>query len=148
MYGVVGILTAVLWWPFFRDQPAQSPHMTRAEAGYIERGQLSPMVEKRGVTAWRRFIRSTQFWAIGLQYFFLILIQSFYVTWLPTYLIRDRHFSLTAMGFASSLPWVALFAMVLVSGALADSVYRRTRSKWAARVPFAMAGFVISALFL
>ena len=148
MYGVIGILTAVLWWRFFRDEPAQSPHMSPAEADHIERGQLSPLVQEGGVAAWGRFIRSTQFWAIGLQYFFLILIQSFYTTWLPTYLVRDRGFSLTAMGFAASLPWVALFVMVFVTGALADRVFRRTQSKWASRVPFAMAGFIISALFL
>ncbi len=52
------------------------------------------------------------------------------------------------MGFLQSLPWVALFIMVFVTGSLADRIYRRTRSKWAARVPLAMAGFVISALFL
>ncbi len=148
LYGIVGLVTAALWWIFFRDRPAEAPEMSAAEAEHIERGQLAPEDQERGVTAWGRFIRSPQFWAIGLQYFFLILIQSFYTTWLPTYLVRDRGFSLTAMGFASSLPWVALFVMVFVTGALADSVYRRTGSKWASRVPFAMAGFIISALFL
>ena len=148
IYGVVGIITAVLWWNFFRDKPAQSPYMSDAEAEHIERGQLTPMVEERGVAAWGRFIRSPQFWAIGIQYFFLILIQSFYTTWLPTYLVTQRHFSLTEMGIGASLPWVALFVMVFVTGALADSVYHRTQSKWASRVPFAMTGFIISALFL
>ena len=33
----------------------------------------------------------TQFWAIGVQYFFLVMIQSFYTTWLPTYLVNDRN---------------------------------------------------------
>jgi ACS family glucarate transporter-like MFS transporter len=83
-----------------------------------------------------------------LQYFFLILIQSFYTTWLPTYLAQQRHFSLAAMGIASALPWVAMFAMVFITGAITDMVYRRTGSKWMARVPFAIAGFVISAGFL
>ncbi len=148
LYGIVGLVTAALWWHFFRDAPEQHPRVGRAEAAYIARGQVPSPRAEVGPRAWRRFIRSPQFWAIGLQYFFLILIQSFYTTWLPTYLVQQRHFSLAQMGFLQSLPWVALFIMVFVTGSLADRIYRRTRSKWAARVPLAMAGFVISALFL
>jgi len=148
LYGIVGIVTAVLWWRYFRDSPARHPMISRAEAEHIERGQTITAVREEGPSAWRRFIRSPQFWAIGLQYFFLILIQSFYTTWLPTYLVRERHFSLTAMGWLSSLPFVALFVMVFVTGAVADRIYQRTQSKWLARVPLAMAGFVVAALFL
>ncbi|HXX38124.1 MAG TPA: MFS transporter [bacterium] len=148
LYGLAGIVTAALWWHYFRDSPVGHPLMNPAEAEYIERGQTVKATREEGPRAWRRFIRSPQFWAIGLQYFFLILIQSFYTTWLPTYLVRERHFSLTAMGWLSSLPFVALFVMVFVTGAVADRIYQRTQSKWLARVPLAMTGFVIAALFL
>jgi len=52
------------------------------------------------------------------------------------------------MGFYASLPWVALFIMVFVTGALSDRILRVTKSVWAARVPVAIAGFAISALAL
>ena len=37
------------------------------------------------------------------------MIQSFYSTWLPTYLVTERKLSLAAMGIYASLPWVAMF---------------------------------------
>lgn len=77
-----------------------------------------------------------------------MLIQSFYTTWLPTYLMRARGLSLKAMGVYASLPWVAVFVAVFVAGAFSDWLLRRTGSIYRARTPVAMTGFVISALAL
>jgi ACS family glucarate transporter-like MFS transporter len=118
-----------------------------AEARLIAAGQVKePSRPARG--AFLVGLGSVQFWALGLQYFFLVMIQSFYATWLPTYLVRERHFSLASMGIYASLPWIALFVMVFVTGALSDRIMKRTGSVWAARVPIAIAGFVVSALAL
>jgi len=62
--------------------------------------------------------------------------------------VNERKVSLAAMGIYASLPWVAMFASVFLTGALGDVVLRRTGSIWAARVPLAMAGFVVSAVAL
>ena len=146
-FGIVGVVIGFAWWFGFRDDPAKHPLMGTAEAGMIAAGQAEePTRHVRG--AFLAGLSSTQFWAIGLQYFFLILIQSFYTTWLPTYLVRERNFSLASMGVYASLPWVALFLMVFVTGSLSDRILRRTGSVWAARVPVASAGFVVGALAL
>jgi ACS family glucarate transporter-like MFS transporter len=146
-FGVLGLLIGFAWWFGFRDNPATHPMMGAAEARLIAAGQAREA--SRPISgAFRRGLGSVQFWALGLQYFFLVMIQSFYTTWLPTYLVRDRHFSLASMGVFSSLPWVALFVMVFVTGALSDRILRRTGSVWAARVPIAIVGFAVSALAL
>ena len=146
-FGALGVAIGIAWWFGFRDDPATHPAVGAAEARFIAAGQpADPARPPRG--AFRAGLRSVQFWAVGLQYFFLVMIQSFYTTWLPFYLVRDRHFSLAAMGIYASLPWVALFAMVFVTGALADRILRRTGSVWAARVPVAVAGFAVSAVAL
>ena len=146
-FGLLGLLIGFAWWFWFRDDPAAHPMMGVAEARLIAAGQAQePSRPTRG--AFLRGLESVQFWALGLQYFFLVMIQSFYTTWLPTYLVRDRHFSLASMGVFSSLPWVALFVMVFVTGALSDRILRRTGSVWAARVPIAIVGFAVSALAL
>jgi MFS transporter, ACS family, glucarate transporter len=151
-FGAVGILLGFAWFWGFRDRPEAHPMVGPAEAAYIAAGQDSssrgedPMRSAPGVFG--RCLGSAQFWAIGLEYFFLILIQSFYTTWLPTYLVNVRHLSLKAMGVFASLPWVALFVTVFVTGALADRILRSSGSVWRARVPLAMAGFIISAMAL
>jgi MFS transporter, ACS family, glucarate transporter len=146
-FGLTGLLIGFAWWFGYRDDPATHPLMQKAEARFIAADQAEePDTPASG--AFLSSLGSVQFWAVGLQYFFLIMIQSFYTTWLPTYLVRERNFSLASMGFYASLPWVALFIMVFVTGALSDRILRVTKSVWTARVPVAMAGFVVSALAL
>ncbi len=48
-----------------------------------------------------------------------------YFNWLPTYLIRERKFSAREMGIYSSIPYVAMSIIILVSGALSDWLIRR-----------------------
>jgi ACS family glucarate transporter-like MFS transporter len=146
-FGLLGVLLGAAWWTWFRDEPKSHPRITAGELAAIEADQDDDTaVDRHG--AFLRGLRSLQFWAIGVQYFFLILVQSFYTTWLPTYLMNVRHMSLRAMGVNASLPWVALFVMVFVAGWLADVVLRATGSVWMARVPAAMVGFVVSAAAL
>jgi ACS family glucarate transporter-like MFS transporter len=146
-FGLVGVLIGFAWWFGFRDDPAKHPMVQAAEARLIAVGQAEESSQPaRG--AFLVGLRSVQFWAVGLQYFFLVMIQSFYTTWLPTYLVRERNFSLASMGIYASLPWVALFVMVFVTGAFSDTILRYTGSVWMARVPVAIAGFAVSALAL
>ena len=69
-------------------------------------GPVSTMPSIIPPGAFLRCLPASRFWAIGLQYFFLVLIQSFYTTWLPTYLVDERKLSLASMGIYASLPWV------------------------------------------
>jgi hypothetical protein len=48
---------------------------------------------------------------------------------------------LASMGIYALLPWVALFVMLFVIGALSDRILHATGSVWAARVPVAIVGF-------
>ncbi len=149
IYGVAGGIIGIIWWYFYRDKPQDHPKMTKDELNYIESGYDAVITrDVARFSDWKQFISNYRFWAFGLQYFFLTLIQSFYVTWLPTYLIKVRGFSLKSMGYAASLPWVALFIMVFVAGAWQDHVLKKTGSKLKARTPFAVSGFILSAAFL
>ncbi|WP_163513113.1 MFS transporter [Fodinicola acaciae] len=145
LYAVVGFVIAGAWWLLMRDRPRDHPLVGEREAAHIENGQPA---ETEVRTNWRTFVSSGQFWAVGLQYGFLILIQGFFVTWLPTYLVQDRGFSLKEMGFGASLPWVAMLVMVFVTAAVTDRILRHTGSVLKARVPLAIGGFLVSAVFL
>jgi MFS transporter, ACS family, glucarate transporter len=143
-FGLLGIVLGIAWWIFFRDHPEEHPSITPAELAIIgaEGEKIAPVIPPG---AFWRCLAETQFWAIGVQYFFLVLIQSFYGTWLPTYLVTERKVSMAAMGIYASLPFIAMFCSVFATGALADVILRRTGSVWAARVPTAIGGFVVSA---
>jgi MFS transporter, ACS family, glucarate transporter len=146
-FGIIGILIGIAWWVLFRDNPAEHPAITHEEATYIMAGLEDTTGEVPQGVFWR-CMPDGRFWAIGLQYFFLVLIQSFYTTWLPTYLVNERNLSLAAMGIYASLPWVAMFVSVFLTGALGDAILRSSGSVWTARVPLAIGGFVVSAAAL
>ncbi len=146
-FGAVGIVLGLGWLWGFRDHPERHPMVGAAEAAHIAAGQGGDAA-KSTPGAFVRCLGSGQFWALGVEYFFLVLIQSFYTTWLPTYLVNVRHLSLKAMGIYASLPWVALFVMVFVTGQLADRILSATGSVWRARVPLAITGFIVSAAAL
>jgi acetyl-CoA synthetase len=92
-FGALGILLGFAWWFGFRDSPAEHPLVSHAEAALIAAETEAEAPATPG-DALPMLFRSVQFWAVGLQYFFLILIQSFYTSWLPTYLVQARDFSL------------------------------------------------------
>ncbi|EEF22672.1 glucarate, hexuronate transporter, putative, partial [Ricinus communis] len=145
-FGALGIVFGAFWWLGYRDTPARHPLITQAEADYIAAGQQCEESMGKGVLV--RCFRQPRFWIFGMQYFLLVLIQSFYTTWLPTYLMRARGLSLKAMGMYASLPWIAVFLAVFVAGYVCDQLLKRTSSVYWARTPVAMGGFVLSALAL
>jgi ACS family glucarate transporter-like MFS transporter len=146
VFGAIGLILGIAWWFGYRDVPAQHPLVTAEEATYIAAGQSEPEAVAKGV--FLKCLRHPRFWLFGIQYFLLVLIQSFYTTWLPTYLMRARGLSLKSMGFAASLPWIAVFVAVFVAGIVCDKILKRTQSVWAARAPVAMVGFLVSAVTL
>ena len=143
VFAVLGLILALAWWWLVRDEPRGHPLVKRPEADYIEAGR-SADDEGPAKLPWRAFTGSAQFWAIGLQYAFLLLIQGFFATWLPTYLVQARHLSLTAMGFLGSLPWIAMIAAVFGTGALNDHLIRR----WPQRTRLAAVGYLVAAVSL
>ena len=147
-FGAANLLIAWLWYTYVRDVPAEHPRINEAELKCISEGIETKVVKNVSWQDWQLFMGKYEFWALGGQYFLLILIQSFYNTWLPTYLMNTRQISLTKMGWLASLPWLSMFTMVLVMGQIADFVYKKTNSPRIARVPFAISGFLASALFL
>ena len=145
-FGALGLLLGMIWWIGYRDTPAQHPLITKEEAEFIAAGQPPENAPVKG--AFLRCFRQPRFWVFGIQYFLLVLIQSFYTTWLPTYLMRARGLSLKAMGVYASLPWVAVFLAVFVAGYLCDRILKKTGSVYWARTPVAMVGFIVSAAAL
>ncbi|OPF79647.1 MFS transporter [Streptomyces antioxidans] len=141
-FAVAGLLLAVVWWWVVRDEPREHPSVRADEASYIEAGRYTGDDSKK--LPWRAFTGSGQFWAIGMQYACLLLIQGFFQTWLPTYLVDARGLSLEDMGFLASLPWIAMLVCVFGAGALNDRVLRR----WPSRVRLAAAGYLVAAAAL
>lgn len=148
IFGAVGIVLAISWYYFATESPRDNKYVNTAEANHIEENlQLGTTKE---IAPWRDFMTSSQFWAIGIQFFITDYIMYVFLAWLPMYLMEARNFTLTSMGIAASLPWAALCLVTLATGFISDKLIRSGVSNHKVRTLFGTIGltFCCIALYL
>ena len=149
LFGQVGIVWSVVFWMWYRDDPADHPAVNRAELAYIRQNlgvADSVSHSSTAATPWKRIFSSGTMWALFWMYFATSYGFWFFLTWLPTYLIREHGQTVRQAGFLSAMP-LALGAITsLTGGALSDAVIRRTGSlKWGRRI-IGLTGFTLTGL--
>jgi MFS family permease len=122
LLGVLGIVWGVLWWIWFRDRPSEQPGIKSAELAELgEQGTA----EARTPAPWGRFLRNPQFWLILTMYWFYVWGSWFYFSWLHTYLVKGRGFSIGEMGLFSALPFALGTFSNVAGGFLSDSLSKK-----------------------
>lgn len=141
-YGIAGVVVAIVWYIIARDFPHLHPWVNRAEVEHINEESLEQVKEstKHELAPWKMFLRSGQFWAVGLQIFSVSYIFYLFLAWLPIYLLEARGLNLKAMGFAVTYPWIAIFVVALLGGKISDMLISRGYSKFIARTVPALIG--------
>jgi sugar phosphate permease len=142
--GVVGLLWAVVFCLYYRDHPKDHRGVNEAELNLITLNGLKVATarKERKKIPWGAILKSRHVLALVFADFCYGYTLWVYLTWLPTYLVQNRHFSILKMGFYASLPLFAGMAGDLVGGWLSDFLYERTRNLKLARC------YVMSAAFL
>lgn len=82
-------------------------------------------------------------WAICCKFNTLV-----FLTWFPTYLVEYRHLAFIKAGFLASLPFLAAFVGVLLSGFLSDFLVRRGVSVGVARKTPIIIGLLLSTFII
>jgi sugar phosphate permease len=131
LFGLVGVAWAAAWFWWFRDDP-------HAHAG-VNAGELrligSDPPQPHGRVPWGAMVRSRSLVAVCLMYGFAVYGWYFYITWLPTYLLRARGFDLQQVGWLAALPLLSIAAGVLVGGWASDVLGRHFSPRIARRTP-------------
>ncbi|MBV9811647.1 MAG: MFS transporter, partial [Acetobacteraceae bacterium] len=117
--GAVGIVWALWWYFSYRDLPEEHRLVNPAELAHIrgidETGKINaPKIEKSAEVPWRTLVRSPNLWAIMCAYFCYVYCLWIFLSWLPSYLVDYRGFTLFKVGFLASLP--------LLAGVVGDTV--------------------------
>ena len=102
LFGGIGLIWAVVFYRWYRDNPRDNKSINAAEMRMIEASQH--LASWHGHVPWGKLIRSKQVWLLCLQYFLLSYSWYFYITWLPTYLREARHLTLGTGAMLASLP--------------------------------------------
>lgn len=145
--GILGLVLAGIWYYFAKNHPADSTLANEAEKAYIIGGN-DALGNASKFAPWKHFLRSRQFWAIGIQYFITAYIMYVYLAWLPLYLMEAQHFSLAQMGIGASIPWFILFVVNMGAAAMSDKLVAKGVAKNKCRSWFAITGLAGCACFM
>jgi D-galactonate transporter len=144
--GALGLVWTVVWLRVYR-RPREHARVSAAELAYIEAGQppvpQNPAADEPTI-GWRDLFRYRTVWGMMLGFFCLNFVVYFFITWFPTYLVRERGFTLLKLGIFGTFP--ALFAIVTgwAGGLVSDALVRRGKSLTVARKIPIVLGMVVS----
>ncbi len=135
IFCVLGLVWAVFFWRWFRDNPRDHPGVNAAERKLLEGS--SEAAKGHGDVPWGRFLRARTVWLLWLQYFSQGYGWHFYVTWLPTYLQESRGLSIGESAFLAGFPLFFGGIGCLSCGLLLRGLERRLKkpgsgSRWVA----------------
>ena len=126
--GSVGIIWGLIWYLFYRD-PSKHKQVSQAELDHIEKGGgiINYRAEKTSADkskfTWknlREVFSHRKLWGIYLGQFAITSTLWFFLTWFPVYLVKYRGLDFIKTGFLASVPFLAAFAGILLSGFLSD----------------------------
>ncbi|XP_018006492.2 sialin [Hyalella azteca] len=120
VFGSLGVVWSVFWFPLVYDNPAQHPRISKHELEYLKPiAQLKTSTSAKK-TPWKSIWTSKPVWSIIVIHFGFNWVFYTLLTELPTYLDRIQHFSLSSNGLLSALPYAIMYVYSLFHSLLMD----------------------------
>jgi sugar phosphate permease len=150
IFGVAGLVVALLNWMILRDQPEDHASISKQELELIK----SSIVQHDGSAALNApgstligLLKNPLVWIICAVYFAILMFMWGNLNWLPTYYMKARGSSLLKSGIFSSIPWIGAAIGPLILGWLSDrSIFIKTRAGWVTLSLFAIVPTVVYAV--
>jgi MFS family permease len=114
--GVASALWLLPWLKFLRNPAAPAPLSSTPEHSP---DAVPPFTEPAGASIFQ-ILQQRSAWGTFAGLFAYNYVWYFFITWLPTYLIHERHFSIQAMSIVTGLAFFVLAISALASGWLSD----------------------------
>jgi sugar phosphate permease len=147
IFATIGLAWALLWYCYYRDDPADHRGVNAVERSMIG-ASLGKSSALRGAVIWRCLIRTPQMWLLSVAYFCYAYSLAIFLTWFPKYLMDARGFNLGQMGLFASLPLMAGVVGDLAGGWISDRWLRYSGNLKLARRIVACVGFVLAGVMI
>jgi MFS family permease len=136
IYGLLGVVWAVAFYSWFRDDPAEHSSVNEAERKLIAGTEgPTPPAEPHPLVPWAQVLSSANVWLMGTIMACAAAASYFYMSWYPKYLQAGRAVSDTESGWLSSLVLAGGASGSALGGFLSDWMVRRTgERRWSRRI--------------
>ncbi|MHB8068881.1 MAG: MFS transporter [Desulfobaccales bacterium] len=147
--GFLGILWAILFYFYYRDNPKDHWGVNDAELDLItaNKEEVHTAKKDKKKIPWGAILKNRHIWALTFADFCYGYTLWVYLTWLPSYLVQSRGFSILKMGFYAALPLLGAMLGDIVGGLLSDHLFRKTSNLKLARCYVIFAAFVGAVVF-
>jgi sugar phosphate permease len=131
--GILSLLWSLLYLLAYRNMPEEHEQVSREELARIrglnENGEIKQAnVAKRPKVPWSILLKHGNMWAVMCAYATYIYSLWFFLSWLPSYLIEYRKFTLIKTGIFASLPLAAGVVGDAFGGWLTDKLLVKTNN--------------------
>lgn len=141
VFGVIGLIWAVVWFVLVTDRPEQHRSVTPPEATHI----AASLGERTKTLPMGPVLRDRTAWGLILAYFGLPYTYFMVTLWAPTLMVSKFNVSVFHAGFLSALPPLLGFVACLTGGTLVDMMIARDVPRGVAHKIVIGTGFAVAA---
>jgi ACS family glucarate transporter-like MFS transporter len=145
LFGLLGVLWAVIFFWWYRDDPRKHPAVNSAEAALLP--EETGMGEHPEIP-WATLVTSRTVWCLCGQYFACSYCFYFFITWFPTYLLKRHGFDMKQTALLAGAPLMVGALGSLFAGWISPHLERRLGDVGRARRYIGAAGCVGAVGFL
>lgn len=122
VFGIATVVIGLVWLIFYREPS-------------INHTQKNELIH--GKKLWSVVLKSRSMWALCIADFCYFYTLTIYLTWLPTFLIKDHHFTMLKVGIYGFLPFIGGMMGSVLGGAMCDRlcVHAGNKKLWRRLIP-------------
>jgi sugar phosphate permease len=146
VFAGLGMVWAAVFYWWYRDNPRDHKGVNAAEAALLpsDKEQQSSHAD----VPWKKLFTSRTVWCLGGQYAALSYAWYFFVTWFPTYLLKERGFDVKQSALLAGTPLLLGGFGALVAGWLLPILSKRLGSVRRARCGLGAFSLTMAAILL
>jgi nitrate/nitrite transporter NarK len=147
LFGLAGVVWAVAFWAWFRDDPDRHPAVNPAELALLGPAGAAGHTHHEGIP-WKAALSNPSIWLLGGIMTCGAFNSYVYLSWFPSYLQLGRGVSQLEAGWLASLVLAGSAAGLFAGGFVADAVVRRAADPIRARRWLGAGAYVMAAAAL
>jgi len=145
-FGLLGILWAIIFAAWYRDNPRAHKGVNAAEAALLP--PESENASEHSNAPWSKLLRSKTVWCLCAQYFAGSYSWYFFITWFPSYLLNERGLDMKQSALLAGSPLLLGGFGSLFAGWISPYLTRWLGNVGATRRALGVFAYISAAFFL